>query len=103
MDDTFVIQKAEQNNQYLQHITSVDSHNQCPQETALHQDSIPILGTMVSPGPDNSLLTTVYRNGTHTDQYLHGTATIICQLSIVCLTPPHIGLGQFVLPTPRCS
>ena len=33
--------------------------------------SIPFLDTLFSPGPDNPLLTTVYRKPTNTDQYLH--------------------------------
>ena len=33
--------------------------------------SIPFLETSVSPVPENTLLTTVYRKPTHTDQYLH--------------------------------
>ena len=33
--------------------------------------SIPFLDTKVTPGPNNTILTTVYRKPTHTDQYLH--------------------------------
>ena len=31
---------------------------------------MPILGTLVTPGPDRTFLTTVYRKPTHTGQYL---------------------------------
>ena len=33
--------------------------------------AIPFLDTLVSPGPNNILVTTLYRKPTHTDQYLH--------------------------------
>ena len=32
---------------------------------------IPFLDTKVTPGPNNTLVTTVYRKPTHPDQYLH--------------------------------
>ena len=33
--------------------------------------SLPFLDTTVTPGPNNTLITTVYRKPTHRDQYLH--------------------------------
>ena len=33
--------------------------------------SLPFLDTQISTGPNNTLITTVYRKPTHTDQYLH--------------------------------
>ena len=62
VDNTFVIQKAEH---------SINPHIQFTQETPDTKGSIPFLDTLVSPGPDNTLLTTVYRNHTHTDQCVH--------------------------------
>ena len=32
---------------------------------------LPFLDTLVFPGPNNTLVTTVCRKATHTDQYLH--------------------------------
>ena len=42
-----------------------------PRETPNTEDSILFLHTLVSPGPDNTLLTTVYSKPIHTDHYLH--------------------------------
>ena len=69
-DDTFVIQKVEHINQFLQHINYIDPHIQLLQETPNTESSIPFLDMLVSQGPDNTLLTTVYRKATPTDQYL---------------------------------
>ena len=33
--------------------------------------SIPFLDTQVTPGPNNTIITTVYRKPTHVDQFLH--------------------------------
>ena len=33
--------------------------------------SLPFLDTEVTPGPINTLITSVYRKPTHTDEYLH--------------------------------
>ena len=57
--------------------------------------------TLGSPGPANTLLTTVYRKPTTTSTYI-GTAITICQLSILCSKPSYTGLGLFALP-PNCS
>ena len=70
MDKTFFIQKAEYSNQSLHHINSIDPHIQFTQETPVTEDSIPFLDSLASPEPDNTLLTTVYRNPTHTDHNL---------------------------------
>ena len=40
-------------------------------EEADQHGSLPFLDTKVTPGPNNTLSTTVYRRPTHTDQYLH--------------------------------
>ena len=70
VDDTFVIQRAEHIQHFLQHITSNDTHIQFIAD-APNTGSKPLLDTLVSPGPDNSLLNTVNRKPTHADQYLH--------------------------------
>ena len=35
------------------------------------EGSLPFLGSLVSPGPNNTLITLVYRKPAHRDQYLH--------------------------------
>ena len=67
----FVIQKEEHSNQFLQHINFIDSHIQFTQETPNTDDSIPFLGTLVSPRLDNTLVTTVYVKPANTDQHFH--------------------------------
>ena len=70
VDDTFVIQKAKDSHLFLQNINSTDPHIQFTAEIHNTDGSIPFLDTLVSPGPDNTLLTSVYGKPTHTDQYL---------------------------------
>ena len=48
-----------------------DPHIQLTMEEPIQDGSLPFLDTKVSPGPNNTLITTVYRKPTHTDQYLH--------------------------------
>ena len=40
-------------------------------EEPAQEGSLPFLDTLVSPGPNNTIITSVYRKPTHTDQYLH--------------------------------
>ena len=69
MDDTFVIQKEENKQNFLQHITSVDLAIQFTLENKEY-GAIPFLDMIVEPDTDGKLSTTVYRKPTHTDQYL---------------------------------
>ena len=72
VDDMYVIQKAEHSQLLLQHISSKDSHIQFTMEEPNNIDgSLPFLDTQVTPGSNNTLITTVCRKPTHTDQYLH--------------------------------
>ena len=71
MDDTLVIHKAEHSTQLLHHINSKDPSIQFTVEEPGTDGSIPFLDTKVTPGPNNTILTKVYRKPTHTDQYLH--------------------------------
>ena len=66
VDDTFVIQKAEDSQQFLHHINTQDPNIQFTVEEPDQDGSLPFLDTKVTPGPS-----TVYRKPTHTDQYLH--------------------------------
>ena len=81
VDDTFVIQKGECGNQFLQCINSIDPHIQFTKETPNTDGSIPFLDTLVLPEPDNNLLTTVYRNLPTQTSTFTGTATITYLLS----------------------
>ena len=78
VDDTFLIQRVEHNNQFMQHINSIDPHIQFIHETADPQSSIPFLDTLFSPGPDNTLLTTFYWKSTKLTSTYFGTATTVC-------------------------
>ena len=69
VDDTFVIQKVEHSDQFLQHINSIDCHIQFTTENPEDNGSIPLLDTVASLGPNNTLTTSVYRKCTHTDKY----------------------------------
>ena len=80
VDDIFVIVKAEHSHQFLQHINSIDPHIQFTAETPNADGSIPFLDSLVSPGPDNTLLTTLHGKPILIDQYLHWDShyNIIC-------------------------
>ena len=71
MDETFVIQQIKHIQQLLQHINSQDPHIQFTADESNQEGALPILDTLVSPGHNNTLVTTVYRQPTHTDQNLH--------------------------------
>ena len=70
MDDTFVIHKEVNKQDFLQHINSVDPAIKFTVEDNKEDGSIPFLDTIVKPEEDGSLSITVYRKPTHTDQYL---------------------------------
>ena len=70
VDDTFVIQKEVNKQDFLQHINSVDPAIQFTVDTNKEDGSIPFLDTFVKPEADGSPSITVYRKPTHTDQYL---------------------------------
>ena len=71
VDDTLVIQKAEHSKHLLYHINSQDPNIQFTVEGPAADGSIPFLDTRVTPGPNNTIHTKVYRKPTHTGQYLH--------------------------------
>ena len=71
VDDTLVICKAKYRTQLLHHINSLDLSMQFTVEQPGTDGSIPFFDTKVTPGPNNTIHTTVYRKPTHTDQYLH--------------------------------
>ena len=57
--------------QFLHHINTQDPNIQFTVEEPDQHGPLPSLDTKVTPGPNNTLSTTVYRKPTHTDQYLH--------------------------------
>ena len=70
VDDTFVIHKESNRQGFLQHINSVDPAIKFTVEDNKEDGSIPFLDTIVKPEADGTLSINVYRNPTHTDQYL---------------------------------
>ena len=70
VDDTFVIIKKAQKASFISHINSIDENIQFTMEDSRADGSIPFLDTLVTPCPDGSLKTRVYRKPTHTDLYL---------------------------------
>ena len=70
MDDTFVIHKEVNKQDFLQHINSVDPAIKFTVEDNKEDGSIPFLDTIVKPEENGGLSITVYRKPTHTDQYI---------------------------------
>ena len=71
VDDTFVIHQAEHGQQFLQNINSINPCIQFTTQVPSIDGFIPFLDTLVSLGPDNMLLTSMYRKTIHTDQFLY--------------------------------
>ena len=69
VDDTFVIQKEENKQNFHEHINNVDLAIKFTVEDNRQDGAIPFLHTLVKPEADNTLSITVYRKPTHTDQY----------------------------------
>ena len=70
VDDTFVVQREENIQNFLQHIDSVDPAIKFTVEDNKEDGASPFLDTNVKPEADSKLSITVYRKPTHTDQYL---------------------------------
>ena len=62
---------AEQTQQFLTHLNSLDPNIQFNIESPDQQGFLPFLDTLASQGPNGTFITTVYRKLRHTDQYLH--------------------------------
>ena len=56
---------------FLEHINSIDPCIQFAIDKTRPDGSMPFLDPLVMPIPDRTLSTILYRNATHTDQYLH--------------------------------
>ena len=95
VDDTFVIQKEENKQNFLQHINIFELAIQFTVENNKEDGAIPFLDTIVKPENDGKLAIAVYRKHTHTETSAYsGTATIISQQNIVSLVPSPIGPKQ---------
>ena len=99
VDDTLVVQQQKHQQQFLQHINTVDPSIQFTVEEAKEDGSIPFLDTIIRPEEDGSFTIGVYRKPTHTDLYLpwdsnHNIAakysvinTLIHRAHTICSTP----------------
>ena len=70
IDDTFVVRKAAYKKEFFQHINSIDQNIMFTAENIRADGAMPFLDTLVISQNDRSLLTSVYRKPTHTNQYL---------------------------------
>ena len=76
MDDTWVVQREENKQNFLQHINSVDPAIKFTVEYNKQDGAIPFLDTIVKPEAVGKLSITLYRKPIHTDQYLQWIVTI---------------------------
>ena len=66
VDDTFVIQQQSQEEEFLQHINSVDPSIKFTTEEPRQNGSIPFMDALVTPQEHGTLTTSVYRKPIHT-------------------------------------
>ena len=71
VDDTCVILKSANKEEFFHHINHIDQRIQFTSEESKPDGSIPFLDCLVTPQADGSIVTAVYRKPTHTDMYLH--------------------------------
>ena len=94
VDDTFVIIERRFKEEFFQHINSIDKNIQFTAESTREDGTMPFLDTLVIPQNDGSLLTTVYRKPTHTNNTWSGIATMpylpSTVLSAHCFTGPRM-------------
>ena len=85
VDDTFVILQQSKRDEFLQHIISVDPAIQFTTEEQRQDGSMPFVDTLVTPQEDGTLTRKVYRNPTHTDQYLQWDShhNLACKYSVI--------------------
>ena len=65
VDDTFVIQEAKHSQQLLHHFNSQDPHIKVTVEKPNQDGAVPFQDILVSAGPSDTLITTVYRKPMH--------------------------------------
>ena len=98
MDDTFVVIKTAHNNEFLEHINSIDKGIQFTAEKTRADGSMPSLDSLVTPQPAGSLNTTVYRKLPILINICIGIATKPFQQNIVSLVHCIIGPRLYILP-----
>ena len=87
-------------------LNSLNPHIQFKAEVTNNQGAIPFLDTLVSLGPNGTLITSVYRKPTHTEQCLHWHShysiatkytvfnTLTHRVHTICLDQVLFGQGQ---------
>ena len=90
------MQKTEYNDQFLEHINSIDPQIQFSTEDPNSDGSLPFLDTLATPELDNTLLTAVYRRPTHTESTYIETASTSFLQQIMQITPSHTEQELFV-------
>ena len=70
VDDTFVILKTAQKEEFFHHLNSIEEKIQFTADNIRADGSLPFLDTLVTVEEDGSLSTSIYRKPTHTNQYL---------------------------------
>ena len=70
IDDTFVIQKKDDKQNFLEHINRVDPAIKYAVEDNKEGGAIPFFDTIVKPEADGRLSSTVHRKPCHMDKYL---------------------------------
>ena len=96
VDDTFVIQEEQHQEEFLQHINSIDPNIKFTAETTRADGSMPFLDTLVTPQSDGSLATTVYRNPLILISMYSGIATMPYQINSASSVLSYIGQRTFV-------
>ena len=117
MDDTFVVHKAEHVQQFLTHLNLLNLLVHFTTEDPSQYGFLHFLDTLLSVGPNGSLVTAVYRKPTHMDQYLHWVSqhsisakhsvvnTLTHRAQTVCSDQQLLGQEQLHIRTglSRCS
>ena len=70
VDDTFVVIQTAHKEEFLHHINSIEESIQLTAEEIQADGSLPFLDVLVTPQPDGTLTTSVFRKPTHTNQYI---------------------------------
>ena len=98
-DDTFVIHKEVNKQDFLQHINSVDAAIKFTVEDNKDDGSISFLDTIVKPEADGGLSITAYRKPPHTDQYLQWDSHHNLSAKFSCINSLSIGpkLGAAIM------